>query len=60
MSRDSFSLLCFIICVYVTKLFISLFERAFKMMKNGRLFYGDSTRGCRVIQGFDLCKLDDL
>ena len=38
MSRDSFSLLCFIICVYDTKLFISLFERAFKMMKNGVYF----------------------
>ena len=25
-----------------------------------RLFYCDSTLGCRVIQGFDLCKLDDL
>ena len=23
-----------------------------------RLFYSDSTLGCRVIQDFDLCKLD--
>ena len=31
------------------------------MMKNSAtLFYCDSTLGCRVIQDFDLCKLDDL
>ena len=30
------------------------------MMKNGVLFYCDSTLGCGVIRDFDLCKLDDL
>ena len=29
------------------------------MMKNG-VFYRDSTLGCRVIQDFELCKLDNL
>ena len=38
--------------------FISLFERAYK--KKWRLFYCDNTFGCRVIQDFGLCKLDDL
>ena len=45
--------------------FISSFERSFKMLQNGVLlyyivFYCDSTLGCRVIQDFNLCKLDDL
>ena len=44
--------------VYDTNLFfISLLERAFKVMKNGVC---DSNLGCRFIQDFDLCKLDDL
>ena len=30
------------------------------MMKTGVSFYFDSILGCRVIQDFDLCKLDDL
>ena len=30
------------------------------MMKNGVYFNCDSNLGCRVIQDFDLCKLDDL
>ena len=38
--------------------FISVFERPFKMMKNGVYFIG--TLGCGVIQDFDLCRLDDL
>ena len=46
--------------VYMTKFFMSLFERVFKMMKNGIFFHCDSTLGCRVIQYFDLCKLDDF
>ena len=29
-------------------------------MKTGVSFYFDSILGCRVIQDFDLCKLDDL
>ena len=46
---------------YDTKFYICLFERAFKMMKNGVYFIvSDSSLGCRVIQDFDLCKLDDL
>ena len=38
--------------------FISLFERAFKVTKNGISVFGDSTLGCWDIQGFGL--LEDL
>ena len=39
--------------------FISLFKRAFKNDQEWWcFFYCDSTLGCRVIQDFDLCKLD--
>ena len=40
--------------------FYYLIWNSFKNDKEWRLFYCDSTIGCRVIQDFDLCKLDDL
>ena len=43
-----------------SSVFVNLAERAFKMMESSYLFYCDDTLGCRVIQDFDLCKLDDL
>ena len=36
-----------------------LFEKSFQNDEEWRLFYCDSTLGCRVIQDFDLCKLDE-
>ena len=33
--------------------------KSFQNEKESRLFYCDSTLGCRVIQDFDLCKLDE-
>ena len=37
-----------------------LIQKSFQNDKEWRIFYCDSTLGCRVIQHFDLCKLDDL
>ena len=37
-----------------------LFKKSFQSDEEWRLFYCDSTLGCRVIQAFDLCKLNDL
>ena len=34
--------------------------KSFQSDEELHLFYCDSTLGCRVIQDFDLCKLDDL
>ena len=42
------------------KNFHKLIRKSFQNDEEWRLFYCDSTRGCRVIQDFDLCKLDDL
>ena len=39
---------------------IYLIRKSFQNDEEWRLFYCDSTLGCRVIQEFDLCKLDDL
>ena len=41
--------------VTMTRFFIILFERAFKMMKNGIYFIV-----LALIKDFDFCKLDDL
>ena len=47
--------------VYDTKFFISLFERAFKAMKNGVYFIVIVLLvAVLFMQDFDLCKLDDL
>ena len=35
-----------------------LVRKSFQNDEEWRLFYCDSTLGCRVIQDFDLCKLD--
>ena len=45
--------------VHDTKIFISLFEGAFKLMKNG-VYFIVMALGCQVIQDFDLSKLVDL
>ena len=37
----------------------SLIRKSFQNDEQWRLFYCDSTFGCRVIQDFGLCKLDD-
>ena len=42
------------------KFFYYLIRKSFENDKEWRLFYCDSTLGSRVIQDFDLCKLDDL
>ena len=41
--------------MYDTKFFISLFEKAFKMVKNGVYFIVIA-----LMQDFDVCKSDDL
>ena len=41
--------------VTITRFFIILFERAFKMMKNGIYFIV-----LALIKDFDFCKLDEL
>ena len=42
------------------EIFYWLIRKSFQNDEEWRLFYCDSTLGCRVIQDFDLCKLDDL
>ena len=42
------------------KIFYYLIWKSFQNDAEWHLFYCDSTLGCRVIQDFDLCKLDDL
>ena len=42
------------------KFFYYLIRKSFPNDKEWRLFYCDSTLGCRIIQDFDLCKLDYL
>ena len=37
-----------------------LIRKSFQNDEERRSFYSDSTLGCRVIQDFDLCKLDDI
>ena len=37
-----------------------LIRKSFQYEEEWRLFYCDSALGCRVIQDFDLCKLDEL
>ena len=37
-----------------------LIQKSFQNDEEWCLFYCDSTLGCRIIQDFDLCKLDDL
>ena len=39
--------------------FYHLVRKSFQNNEEWHLFYCDSTVGCRVIQDFDLCKLDD-
>ena len=47
--------------VYVTRIFFYyIIRKSFQNYEEWRLFYCDSTLGCRVIQDFDVCKLDDL
>ena len=40
-------------------IFYYLIEKSFQNGEQWRLFYCDSTLGCRVIKDFDLCKLDE-
>ena len=40
--------------------FYYLIRKGFQNDEEWRLFYCDSTLGCRVIQEFDVCKLDDF
>ena len=40
------------------EIFCYLVRKSFQNDEEWRLFYCDSTLGCRVIQDFDLCKLD--
>ena len=42
-----------------TKFFYYLVRKGFQNDEEWRLFYFDSTLGCRVIKDFDLCKLDE-
>ena len=44
----------------MTRNFYYLIGKSFQNDEEWRLFYCDSTLGCRVIQDFNLCKLDDL
>ena len=39
--------------------FYCFVRKSFQNDEEWRLFYCDSTLGCRLIQDFDLCKLDD-
>ena len=43
----------------MTRNFYYLVRKSFQNDEEWRLFYCDSTLGRRVIQDFDLCKLDD-
>ena len=43
----------------MTRNFYYLVRKNFQNDEEWRLFYCDSTLGRRVIQDFDLCKLDD-
>ena len=43
-----------------SQIFYYLIRKSFQSDEEWRLFYCDNTLGCRVIQDFDLCKLDDL
>ena len=43
-----------------SEFFCYLIQKSFQNDEEWRLFYCDSTLGCRVIQDFDLCKLDEL
>ena len=43
-----------------SEIFYYLIWQSFQNDEEWRLFYCDSTLGCRVIQDFDLCKLNDL
>ena len=52
-------------CLSVVKMhmkrnFLSAHSKELSNDEEWRLFYYDSTLGCRVIQDFDLCKLDDF
>ena len=42
------------------KFFSKLVRTSFQDAEKWRLFYSDSTLGCRIIQDFYMCKLDDL
>ena len=44
--------------VLMKQIFDYLILKSVQNDKERRLFYCDSTLGCRVIQDFDLCKLD--
>jgi len=46
--------------VQVKQFFYYLIRKSFQNDEEWHLFYCDSTLGCRVIQDFDLCKLDAL
>ena len=46
--------------VLMKRIFYYLILKSFQNDKESRLFYCDSTLDCRVIQDFDLCKLDDF
>ena len=41
------------------EIFYYLVRKSFQNDEEWRLFYFDSTLGCRVIKDFDLCKLDE-
>ena len=41
-------------------IFYWLVQKSLQIDEERRLFYCDSSFGCRVIQDFDLCKLDDV
>ena len=45
--------------VHMTRNFLLAYSKSFQNDEEWRLFYCDSTFGCRVIQDFGLCKLDD-
>ena len=46
--------------VLMKQIFYYLILKSVQNDKEWSLFYCDSTLGCRVIQDFDLCKLDDF
>ena len=45
--------------MYMTRNFLLAYSKEPLNDDEWRLFYCDSTFGCRVIQDFGLCKLDD-
>ena len=55
---ESFCMMNILKCPW-HEIFYYLVRKSFQNAEEWRLFYFDSTLGCRVIKDFDLCKLDE-